>query len=133
MGRPFLSKADRFLFYKLSGGTKFVNKIAPGGLILVANQFCCDRPSVVYCATAVSSSLAHPTFTFYFGQAASTSTGSAGDKRSVETMEIPLGPSKHRKSGVDQLWYFDFPWLQTSEDDCGEPKMWCSVCCKSNC
>ena len=26
-----------------SGETKFVNKIEPGGPVLVADQFCCDR------------------------------------------------------------------------------------------
>lgn len=50
--------------------------------------------------------MTQPTLSFYFDQAASTSTAkSAGEKRPAETMEIAPGTSKHRKSGVDQSWF----------------------------
>ena len=59
---------------------------------------------------------------FYFGQASTSSASTTG----MRTAELdPLaGPSKHRKSGVDQS---SFPWLKTTEDNCGELGMWCST------
>ena len=39
----------------------------------------------------------------------------------------------HRKTGVDASWTDDFPWLETSIDDSGEPGMWCRLCRNNNC
>ena len=76
------------------------------------------------------------TISFFFGReaAASTSTGhNTGEKRPAEMSERNPGASEHQKTGIDPSWELDFPWLETSEDANGEPKMWCSLCRNNNC
>ena len=70
----------------------------------------------------------------YCGKEAAATTFAAGH-RTGEKRPAPNDPgaSKHRKTGIDPSWVLDFPWLETSGDANGEPKMWRSLCRKNNC
>ena len=73
----------------------------------------------------------------YFGQGepvpTSTSTSEGASRKRLAEADTLAGPSKHTKSGVDQAWFDDFPWLETTLDDHGETGMWYTVCRTSNC
>ena len=86
--------------------------------------------------------MAQTNITLYFGsQSTSPSTSvsreSSRDRetRTASSGEVRVDPaaSKHRGTGIDPSWKNDFPWLETSFDESGEPEMWCSLCKDTSC
>ena len=50
-------------------------------------------------------------------------------KQSASECSSSSGQKKHRKTGIDPKWNFDFPWMAVAEEGEG---MLCSLCKKPN-
>ena len=78
--------------------------------------------------------MAQTNITLYFGgPSTSNSREYSGEKRAAPTEETRPSASKHRKTGVDPSLSNDFPWLETSFDESGEPGMWYRLCQDTDC
>ena len=86
--------------------------------------------------------MAQRNITLYFSGPSTSTSASVSHENSTETRAAPLegvrtgvnpSASKHRKTGVDPSWRNDFPWLETSVCESGEPGMWCNLCKEINC